>query len=380
MRIGDVDDPDIGFSRVSGLDIDRDGNIYVMEVLVPEIRVFSPDGVLLRRIGRRGAGPGEFERVPHFGVVGDTVWAVSGFQPRITLFDLQGNVLSARRAESVVVSLPGHYGYVNPWIMLPGGKFTSRMTMVRPNPDDPPAAVESTDSIPVPFVLFDPTGTVTDTIGWTGRPPPRLWTPSPDHTPFEFVQFAGRRLMVPMPPLNIPSWKALPDGYLLVETPPAQTHEDGVFMVTRFGLSGDTVYHRTLHYEPVRYSAADLDTIAARAARGEPGGMVHYAPGGPVPSDWEEVVPSLRRAMKFPESKLPIEYAWLAQDESIWLRLSHADHATAVWLILDAGGRPRGRLELPSDLRPLWSRDDTLWAVEPDEFDVPWVVRYRIER
>jgi hypothetical protein len=83
--------------------------------------------------------------------------------------------------------------------------------------------------------------------------------------------------------------------------------------------------------------------------------------------------------MKFPEFKSPLEYPWLAQDESIWLRLSHANHATALWLIMDAGGRPRGLLELPSNLRIVWSRGDTFWAVEPDELEVPWVVRFRIQ-
>jgi hypothetical protein len=98
----------------------------------------------------------------------------------------------------------------------------------------------------------------------------------------------------------------------------------------------------------------------------------------PVPPDWEAIALSLRDAMDFPEFKLPLEYPWLAQDESVWLRLSHANHATARWLILNAEGRPRGQLELPSDLRIVWSRDDTFWAVEPDSLDVPWIVRFQI--
>jgi hypothetical protein len=379
MRIGDADDPDVGFSRVSMVDVDRDDNIYVIEVLVPEIRVFSPDGVLLRRIGRRGAGPGEFESAPRFGVVGDTVWAVSFAPARITLFDRQGNLLSARRAESVAVPLPVGYGYVLPWTMRPDGKFIGHLARVSYWRDDPPTGVEPTDSIPVPFVLFDATGAVTDTIGWAGRPPPRMWhPPSNDDRRLEFVQIQGRRLMVPMAPITTPWWEALTDGYLLVENPLAHTPDDGVFMVTRFGLSGDTVYHRTLHYSPLRYSAADLDTIAARAARGEPGGMVPYIPSVSPPPDWEAIALSLRNAMKFPEFKLPLDRTWLAQDESLWLRLSHANHATARWLVLDTEGRPRGQLELPSDLRIVWSRGDTFWAVDPDELDVPWVVRYRI--
>jgi len=379
MRIGDVDDPDLGFSRVTRVDVDSDGNVYAMEASVPEIRVFSPDGVLQRRIGRRGAGPGEFHSAPRFGVVGDTVWAVSRGPDRITLFDRDGNVLSARRVESVVVPLPRSIGHVLPWTMRSDGKFTSHLARVSAYRADPVTGVEPTDSIPVPFVLFDHSGAVIDTIGWAGRPPPRMWSPpSSEDFRLEFVQFGGRRLIVPRAPILTPWWEALPDGYLLVEAPLAQTPDDGAFMATRFGLFADTVYHQKLYYHPVPYSSADLDTIAVRAARGEPGGMVPYIPGAPAPPDWEATVPSLRNAMEFPEFKLPIEYPWLAQDESVWLRLSHADPATARWLILDPEGRPRGQLELPSNMRIRWSRGDTFWAVEPDELDVPWLVRFRL--
>ena len=381
MRIGNFDDPDVGFSRVSGVDVDRDGNIYVLEALVPEIRVYSPDGVLLRRIGRRGAGPGEFERAPRFGVVGDTVWAVARRPDRITLFDRDGTVLSARRTQSVVVPLPGGYGYVLPRMMRPDGKFMGHLGMVSFSRNDPPTGVQPTDSIPVPFVLFAATGAVTDTIGWAGRPPPRIWRPrAEDDFRLESIDVGGGRHFVPRPPTTIPQWLPLADGYLLVEAPLAQTHEDGAFTVTRFGVSGDTVYSRMFHYQPIRYSADDLDSIAARAARGEAGGMVPYNPAGsPVPSDWEAIARRLRLAMKFPEFKHLIEYAWLAQDESIWLRLLSGDVSTARWALLDAQGHPRGQLELPWDLRILWNRGDTFWAVELDEYDVPWIVRFEIQ-
>ncbi len=380
MRIGDFADPDIGFSRVGGIDVDRDGDIYVMETMVPEIRVFSPEGKLLRRIGRRGAGPGEFERAPRFGVVGDTVWAIAYYPDRITLFRRDGTLLSARNAESVSVPLPRGYGHVVPWAMRPDGKFTSSLARVSSRRNDPDTGVEPTDSIPFPFVLFDATGAVTDTIGWAGRPPPRMWHPPSQQAPrLEFMEVNGRRLIVPNAPPTLPWWLALHDGYMLVDAPRPQTPEDGVFTVTRIGLSDDTVYSRTFHYRPIRYSDADLDSIAARAARGEPGGMVPYSPTGSlVPPDWKDIARSFRSAMKFPEFKVLIEYPWLAQDESIWLRLRQEDHQPARWILLDAEGQPRGDLELPSDIRIMWNRGDTLWGVDPDEDDVPWVVRFRI--
>jgi hypothetical protein len=269
MRIGDFDDPNIGFSRVSGLDIDDDGNIFVLEASVPEIRVYSPEGALLRRIGRRGGGPGEFETAPRFGVIGDTVWTVDTRVNRISLFDRDGSLLSSGTAQRVAVPLPAtSVGYLLPWSMRPDGKFTSHFGAVASSPNASPTNLQPTDSIPVPMLLFDTTGEVTDTIGWAGRPPPRMWRPpSQDDTQLEAVQVGGRRMMVPSPPTAMPWWEPLLDGYLLIETPLALSREGGVVMVTRIGLAGDTVYSRQLDYRPVPYAGADLDSIAAWAAR-----------------------------------------------------------------------------------------------------------------
>jgi hypothetical protein len=381
-RIGDFEDPNVGFSRVGGVDVDRDGNVYVLEASVPEIRVYTPDGTLVRRIGKRGGGPGEFESPPRFGVFGDTVWSVDTRADRITLFDRSGAVLSTGKVDPVPVRLPASYGHVLPLSMRPDGKFTSQLSRVAYNPNGEATGVKPTDRIPVPFVLFAATGEVTDTIGWAPRPPPRMWRPpSEDDSRFPSIQVDGRRMSVPEPPTRLPWWVGLPDGYLLVETPLADAPEDGTFTVTRFGLSGDTVYRRTLHYRPVPYSAADLDSIAARAARGEAGGMVPFVLGPgkpPVPDNWEAIAHTLRGAMDFPRFQLPIRSVWLAQDGSLWLRREDVNGATARWIVLDDEGRPRGALDLPADVRIVWSRGDTLWAVSPDENDVPWLVRYRI--
>jgi len=188
-----------------------------------------------------------------------------------------------------------------------------------------------------------------------------------------------RRQLVPSPPSGLPWWMPLSDGYLLIETPLAETQGDGVLTVTRFGLVGDTLFSRALHYEPVPYSAAALDSIAARAARGEPGGMLpFFTPGAPVPPDWEVIARSLRAEIDFPKFQMPIQYPWAARDGSIWLRWQDVDNSTARWILLDVQGRPRGELRLPADIQIQWSRGDTFWAVDPDEYDVPWLVRFRI--
>ncbi len=47
------------FGSIEGLGFDNNGNIVVLDRTSADIRIFSPDGELLSRIGGRGSGPGE---------------------------------------------------------------------------------------------------------------------------------------------------------------------------------------------------------------------------------------------------------------------------------------------------------------------------------
>lgn len=52
--------PELMFGRIADVAVDTSGRIYVLEPMAREVRVFDRNGEFLRRIGRRGAGPGEF--------------------------------------------------------------------------------------------------------------------------------------------------------------------------------------------------------------------------------------------------------------------------------------------------------------------------------
>lgn len=266
--------------------------------------------------------------------------------------------------------------------MLPDGRITSHFGLVAASRDRASTGVRESDSIPFPFVLYDASGAITDTIGWADRPPPRMWRPaSADDPQPVFVEVGGGRRVAPSPPSVMPWWLTLPDGYIVVDAPVPQS-EEGTLTITRIGLNRDTVYSRALHYRAARYGAAELDSIAARAARGEAGGMVPFGPAGgarpPVPPDVDRIANAMRSAMRFPEFKVPVVTARLGQDESIWILLREADGPTARWLIIDPTGDPRGTLELPADASVLWTRADTLWTSERDDDGVPWLVRYHI--
>jgi sugar lactone lactonase YvrE len=57
---GDTDDEDEFFGIISRITTDPDGNIYLLDSQLNEVKVFSPDGAFLRTMGREGEGPGEF--------------------------------------------------------------------------------------------------------------------------------------------------------------------------------------------------------------------------------------------------------------------------------------------------------------------------------
>jgi DNA-binding beta-propeller fold protein YncE len=89
--------PDYRNGRPSGLSIDRDGNLLVSDSHYNCVRIYSPDGVELRRLGgEAGSGPGQL------GYVSDVVQDADGFyyiaefgeNQRITKLDLDGRFLT----------------------------------------------------------------------------------------------------------------------------------------------------------------------------------------------------------------------------------------------------------------------------------------------
>ena len=63
LSIGEAEGrKDYMFSLIASIDVDSKGNIYVLDIKETHIKVFNTDGRLMRIIGRKGQGPGEFQR------------------------------------------------------------------------------------------------------------------------------------------------------------------------------------------------------------------------------------------------------------------------------------------------------------------------------
>ncbi len=51
----------VGFSEIRGIQVDDQGQIYVLDSKECLVKVFDPKGKLIRSFGKRGQGPGEFQ-------------------------------------------------------------------------------------------------------------------------------------------------------------------------------------------------------------------------------------------------------------------------------------------------------------------------------
>jgi hypothetical protein len=94
------------FSRISGLDVDDDGNLYVLDNRSAQVRVFDDRGVFLRAIGRKGQGPGELEMPVFIQVSHSGELIVFDYLRRnLVTFSLDGKYLRQSRTREPFVPL-----------------------------------------------------------------------------------------------------------------------------------------------------------------------------------------------------------------------------------------------------------------------------------
>jgi hypothetical protein len=81
LSLGNEEDENYFFYRVYGLEVDSQGNIYVMDAGNFRIQKFSSDGEYLQTIGKKGQGPGEFDRMQSFYIDGEgSIYVSSGMK------------------------------------------------------------------------------------------------------------------------------------------------------------------------------------------------------------------------------------------------------------------------------------------------------------
>lgn len=227
------------------------------------------------------------------------------------------------------------------------------------------------DSVDVPIVRFGADGQVIDTAGWH----PRLATSgSPER-----ISAGQSTFTVPQPPPMTPIRDYTATVQIMVEREVAG--DEPTVRLVRQTLSGDTVRVRSFPVRVRPYSDDYLDSLAVQRAH-VTGTLVTFEDGEIETlerhaEDTAAARVAIRAAMDFPEVQPPVHRIHLTSEGAVWLEQERMGDGWERWVVLSPGDEPIGRFRLPTGVRLSRADSRGFWAVEQDEFDIPWVVRYR---
>lgn len=81
----------IGLTRQTQIGIAADQSVVMVDISRDGLYLLSASLSSLRRVGRKGFGPGEYQNIASFGWLGDTLWASDDRTTKITFVDKLGN-------------------------------------------------------------------------------------------------------------------------------------------------------------------------------------------------------------------------------------------------------------------------------------------------
>lgn len=355
MRIAPGMDDTTLFANVFEFDVDAAGRMWVYDYSSHRIFLFASDGSLIRTVGRRGAGPGEFAGGNGMVALLDTGLAVWDSQnARVSFFSSHGDFRTSWRtppgfstSNGLLTDRSGAYWLRRPVTPPREGEILGRMGLVRLGPD----------------------GVLSDSMA-----PPDL--PIPRHL-YLAVSSDGRSRSA-MSNSFAPAyhWQWHPDGYFVAAH--GGTYE--IILARREGKP--IVIRRGLPPVPVDPDerSDDQERITWSMRSTQPG----WAWSGPA----------------IPETKAPLTQLFVARDGRIWARVATPSEripdaelderrengppitrfrSPVVWEVFDQDGTFLARIPFPPRTTLMEADGNTVWALGRDENDLPAIVRFRID-
>lgn len=331
LRIGqlDGDGPDT-FGRITSLEVDDAGRIWVFDSQSQQLEVFDASGRHVRTVGRRGGGPGEFaqavrtERGPD-----GHMWVMDPQNNRISVFDTAGTYLHSHAALGGFIIMP--------W----PGRFDASGHYYAPVP-------RTDGGFRVDLVRHDRELVPLDTV----QPP----TDPVSRDRFEHRRSGGGGLMAGVPYQGTLTWRVSPQGTLWAMI----TDQYRLF---ELHPSGDTL--RTITREFTALPVTDVDREQARENL-----------------EWFTNQGGEIDLSRLPRTKPATMSFFLDDEDHLWVeRVADLDDTGLVHDIFDPDGRFLGTVRLPFPLsrspEPL-VRAGVLHGVTQSDLGVQYVVRSRI--
>lgn len=348
-RIGAVEGRD-ALAGVRAVVVSTRGEVYVAEQLVPQIRVYSSAGQLLRILGGRGSGPGEFQGIDDLRLFGDTLAVEDGSLQRVSFLSSGGRSLHSFRPASA-----GPY--------LTKGVFTDGSVLVRPAT----TRHQSQGAPPMPYMrlLVKPGAAAhIDTIALVNAHGSGACT--------------GNRIRVCLGTEIGTADVVVADPHGRHLTVLSGLNSTGAerrsFDVTRLSRGGDTLMRSKVWYTPISVPRSYRDSVSNHWIS-----ILTNQPGNRPSLTRQEAVEVTGEGLQFPTYFPPVYGAVVSRTGDTWLQL----HPRAVnrWMVLDSAGRRIADVVGgPSGLKLKYVNGDMAWGIVTDDLDVQYVVGMRIKR
>jgi hypothetical protein len=316
-----------------------DGRIAVANAGSHQVRVFGPDGALIRDIGRAGDGPGEFQSPAWLGMRGDTlvVWDIVASRISRFLPDGTFHTSATPRGMGMFAQVVGAY---------PDGSLLFASDMAEEQVAALEPGVRRGRSL---LLRVSARGEVMDTVATV---------PATE----QFVSTRGSSVRIEGLPFGRRTVMALAGDVLYVGT-----GEDAGIRAARADGSLSDFLRVPAVRKPV--SGADIDAYWANLAsvgerRGAGSGDVR--PAGEVP--YPDALP--------PYAALNVDHVgrfWVGES-----RLPREWQQPARWWIFSSRGEPIATIDLPPRLHVLEIGEDWLLGRHRDEMERETVVLHRI--
>jgi hypothetical protein len=333
----------------------RSGLVYAHEQQDQTIRVFDPSGNLVRTIGRKGGGPGEFRRMLRSGFVGDSLWVYDGDARRLTVFSPEGRYVRSVKPDDVngtrtATSATPRFTDPAPRAVYPDGTILAGgLRAAGPLP----AGYVELGSYPV--IRATTNGKLQKIVFWEGR-----------NEDWVEVRRAKSSAGAALPFPNAPRSAQSVDGAYIAEARAILRGDSaGLVRLTLLRASGDTAYTRTFPASMIPIPQGVLDSAFEAQANG--------LMKGPL---WEELASLVRNAPR-PEYYPPLRGLTVARDGALLVAMAPIDKRRE-YLMFEPDGAPRASFTLPSNVFISSFEGDQIWGTIRDTDDVPSIVRYRL--
>jgi len=326
-----------------------DGRVAVADPGQAAILLFEPNGELAVTFGRRGYGPGEFQRLGHVGVLADTaLWATDSQSTWVTLFDIENP------DSSWTISMPDRQVPGTNWSVTSGWLLSDGRVLGRAQPSATGRRLGETPS--EPLVAMTPEGGV------------EVIESMPNHSPRKrnVAMPNGFAMQTDQPLSANPLFGAAPSGdwlYVLDRSPPSGP--EGVMAFRRYTSSGDLLSEAEMPYEATPVGDEVLGFIRgwANAFEEQTPPQMGITAEAVLDSTW------------IPEW-LPPAHDALVDENGLWIH--RQPWLDGWWQRFSLDGQLLFEVQLPSAVTVLAGSDTSLLGWNADSLDVPVIRLFEI--